>query len=184
MARLIPDRSIVMTEPCKTETRSSVDARGVEIARPGSLWVLVRQVQDSELWPDRGQTLLPWTWFYWTLQSLREIMTRGDGTWDIVTAKFFSTVFTVCKFIKSTFQLGPRCDATMDFSFLISTTLLLQLCGLQPHEGDQLGLQLQEGACYDYNLQKVELLFLLRGEAPVPILVLNPTLLCVHSIQL
>merc|ERR1711888_121371 len=48
------------------------------------------------------------------IQSLREIMTRGDGAWDIVTAKFFyrsstATVWTfsasstVCKFIKSTF---------------------------------------------------------------------------------
>ena len=48
------------------------------------------------------------------IQSLREIMTRGDGAWDIVTAKFFyasstatvwifSTSSTVCKFIKSTF---------------------------------------------------------------------------------
>ena len=48
------------------------------------------------------------------IQSLREIMTRGDGAWDIVTAKFFyssstATVWTfsasstVCKLIKSTF---------------------------------------------------------------------------------
>ena len=30
------------------------------------------------------------------IQSLREIMTRGDGTWDIVTAKFFSVTSRRC----------------------------------------------------------------------------------------
>ena len=140
--------SNVTTSPCQTEARCSVDARGVEIARPVQSMGACQTFQDSELWPDRGQTLLPWTWFYWTFQSLREIMTRGDGTWDIITAKFFSASSTVCKFIKSTFLLGPRCAVTMDFSFLISTTLLLQLRGLQPQEGVQPGLRLQEGACY------------------------------------
>ena len=163
-------------------------------------------------------------------------MTRGDGTWDIVTAKFFSASSTVCLFIKSTYArtsfstevfiagiyttfpptlqffsfstdrscryftlhvthccvwrtmstsavqsispgtrknvlsrwMMPMCLLTYLWNgglahrsyyrevklllaymmMLVLTTLLLQLRGLQPQEGDQPGLQLQGGACY------------------------------------
>ena len=89
-------------------------------------------------------------------------MTRGDGTWDIVTAKFFSTVLQyVCS---SSLLSSSDQDVMLLWTSLLHFLLLFYYNFVDYNLKKVLSLDynFKEVLAMDYNLQKVELFFLFK----------------------